>query len=149
MWRTPTKDDLIDSVSEKEIGSYDNAASPSLSARPRHESVIARTVAFVRGYIASSPKRITLSTDKSMLPDSLIAPAMDYAAISIIKRSDTETAQLRQTAADNALKLFQSIAEGKFTPESYDGAAVSGQGAVELAASSRRRVTSASLEGTP
>jgi len=149
MWRTPTKDDLMDSVSESEIESYDNSASSSVGGKPRNESVIARTVAFVRGYIMSSPKRITLSPDKSMLPESLIAPAMDYAAISIIKRVDTETAKLRQNAADDAFKLFQSIAEGKFTPEPYDDAPAPGQGSVELAKSSRRRVTPERLEQTP
>jgi len=144
MWREPIKDDLIESLSQAEIDKYDSASSG------KHAAVIKRTVALVRGYIRSSPKGITLSPDTATIPESLVAPAMDYAAISILKRITGDIAKPRMDAKNDALELFKAIAEGDVTPEPYGADnATGGTSSVELASSSRRRVTSKRLEVTP
>ena len=75
--------------------------------------------------------------------------AMDYAAFQLLKRLPLPIAEARTSAQSSALRIFGDVAAGKLSPESYGAAPEAGSGkvAIELAVSSRRRVTSQSLEG--
>jgi hypothetical protein len=151
MWRAPDIVDLRESLSQKEIDLYNNASASVDNANIVDPTVrmIRSTVSYVRGYIQSSPKGVALDTNGTTLPEGLIPPAMDYCAVQMLKRIPGEIAKSRTDAKDAAVKLFESIARGDYTPESYGSATTGSQCAVQLAASSRRRVTPAKLESTP
>jgi hypothetical protein len=151
MWRAPDINDLRESLSQTEIDKYNNASASVDNANMTDPTVrmIRAAVSYVRGYIQSSPKGIALDTDGTTLPESLIPSAMDYCAVKMLKRIPGEISKPRTDASDAAVELFKSIARGEYTPESYGATASSNQCAVQLAKSSRRRVTSDKLENTP
>jgi hypothetical protein len=111
--------------------------------------MIRATVSYVRGYIQSSPKGVALDPDETTLPPALISSAMAYCAVEMLKRLPGEISKPRTDARTEAIELFKSIARGEFVPESYGATATASRCAVELARSSRRRVTTEKLEHTP
>jgi len=151
MWRAPDIEDLRVSLSQKEIDLYNNA-----SASVGDENLVDPTVrsiraavSYVRGFIQSSPKGVAMDPDGTTLPESLIPPAMDYCAIAMLKRIPGDISKPRIDAKDSAIELFRSIAMGDYTPESFGATSTPSKCAVQLAKSSRRRVTSDKLENTP
>ena len=81
-WRKPTRDDFSAALSDPEIrafGQNDDADDRAIA------QLIANTVATVRGYIRAG-RRCRLSADETLLPDMLVAPAMDLAAWNLLKR---------------------------------------------------------------
>jgi hypothetical protein len=54
-----------------------------------------------------------------MLPEGLISPAMDYAAFDVLKRLPVEVGAARVKAREEALLLFEDVAQDKVTPESF------------------------------
>jgi len=145
-WRKPTSDDLITGLSLAEVEVYRRAAADiGDDPAPR---ILADTAEMVRSYCRSHGN-IRLSPIAGEIPDSLISPAMDYAVVQLLKRFPVKIAEARTSARDAALRIFGDVAAGRLTPESYGAApdAAAGKIAVEVAVSSRRRVTSAKLEG--
>lgn len=145
-WRIPTTEDLTSVLSLTEIETYSRGAA-SLDADPVPR-ILANTADLVRSYCRSHGN-VALSPVAGTIPEGLIGPAMDYAAYNLLKRFPLKITETRTSARDAAIRIFQDVAEGKLTPESYGAAAdtPSGQVAVEVAVSSRRRVTSEKLEG--
>jgi len=116
MWRTITLDDIAATLSQAELDAFRRSAADT-GADPV-EALIARTAETVRGFCRSNPA-LRLSPAPSSLPVALISPACDYAAFDILKRMNLPVKEPRQRARDAAVALFQRVAEGKFTPESY------------------------------
>lgn len=146
MWRKPTVTDLAHTISQREVDAYrddgaDDGSDPA-------EKLVITTAALVRSYCRSNGN-LVMSPSADEIPESLIGPAMDYAAFQVLKRDDMPVNDARTKAYENALTMFGKVAKGELVPESYgtDVAASAGNVAVEVAASSRRRVTSESLEG--
>lgn len=110
--------------------------------------ILIDTAELVRSYCRSN-SNIQLSPTTGEMPDSLISPAMDYAVVQLLKRMPLQISDERKNARDAALRIFGDVAKGILIPESYGKAvdASSGKVSVELAASSRCRVTSEKLEG--
>ena len=114
-WRKPNLDDFTAALSEQEIrvfGQNDNADDAAI------EKLLANTVSSCRGYIRAG-RRTRMSADESLLPDMLIAPAMDLAAFNLLKRFNRVPNEARRAAYDNALTLLKSIASGSVAPEDY------------------------------
>lgn len=145
-WRKPTNDDLTGNLSTREVEVYNRSA--TFGGDDPSAQILSETADLVRGYCRSNGN-IRLSPNAGEIPVSLISPAMDYAVFQLLKRMPVAIAEARRSAKDSALRIFGDVAAGKFSPESYGEApdASSGKVAVQLAAVSRRRVTSATLEG--
>lgn len=144
-WREPTEDDLAATLSREEIESYrqdgDFTTDPVAT-------LLRRTAARVRGDIRSNGN-VRLSPGEYELPESVISAAMDYAAADVLKRLNVPMNEDRRKAREDALALFQRIAEGRYTPESHGAGETessSGPAAVVVCAA-RPRVTSKNLEG--
>lgn len=145
-WRKPSTDDLITSLSRSEIEIFRrSAAEIDDDPVPR---LLADTADLVRSYCRSNGN-IQLSPEPGTIPASLISPAMDYAVVGLLKRLPLKISEARTNARDVALDVLRDVAAGRLTPESYGAPAdaPSGSVAAEIAVSSRRRVTSQTLEG--
>ena len=145
-WRRVDESDLAASISQGEIDAFRQDA--SLDGSDPVARLLSRTVAMVRGYIATNGK-VRRMGPSGTLPESLISPAMDYAAADVLKRMNIPLNEDRRKARERAEELFKEVAAGRFTPES-DGAddAESTDGpAIEVVATVRDRVSAAKLEG--
>lgn len=115
MWRKVTMDDLAATLSEKEIrvfGSNDNADETTVGQQ------VANTVSAVRGYIRSG-RKCRMPDDETLLPDMLVAPAMDLAAYNLLKRFNRVPNEARTKAYEHAQSLFERVAAGSIVPEDY------------------------------
>ena len=145
-WRTVDEADLAATLSQGEIDAFRRDASPDGSDPVAR--LLSRTVAMVRGYIATNGK-VRRMGRSGTLPESLISPAMDYAAADVLKRLAVPLNDDRRKARERAEDLFERVAAGKYTPESDDAddtAATDGP-AIEVVCTVRDRVSAAKLEG--
>ena len=145
-WRTVDENDLAATLSQGEIDAFRQDA--SLDGSDPVARLLARTVAMVRGYIATNGK-VRCMGPSGTLPESLISPAMDYAAADVLKRLAVPLNEDRRKARERAEDLFKDVAAGKDTPESDDAddtASTDGP-AIEVVCTVRDRVSAAKLEG--
>ena len=145
-WRTVDENDLAATLSQGEIDAFRQDA--SLDGSDPVARLLSRTVAMVRGYIATNGK-VRRMGPSGTLPESLISPAMDYAAADVLKRIDVQLNEDRRKARERAEDLFKDVAAGKYTPESDDAddtASTDGP-AIEVVCTVRDRVSAAKLEG--
>ena len=145
-WRTVDENDLAATLSQGEIDAFRQDA--SLDGSDPVARLLSRTVAMVRGYIATNGK-VRRMGRSGTLPESLISPAMDYAAADVLKRLSVPLNDDRRKARERAEDLFKDVAAGKYTPESDDAddtASTDGP-AIEVVCTVRDRVSAAKLEG--
>jgi hypothetical protein len=145
VWRAPTEKDLSSSISASEIEAYRTACADEEQGDPI-ANLLTRGTDHVRGYLRANSKIVM--GPKGTLPESLIAPCMDFCAFDVVKRVPRANTEDRRTARRDAVSLFGRVQTGAFDVESYgaeepQGSAVSS----ELASSSRRRVTSLTMDG--
>lgn len=146
IWRTVDENDLAATISQGEIDGF--RADASLDGSDPVARLLSRTVAMVRGYIATNGK-VRRMGRSGTLPESLISPAMDYAAADVLKRLAVPLNDDRRKARERAEDLFKDVAAGKYTPESDDAddtASTDGP-AIEVVCTVRDRVSAAKLEG--
>ena len=145
-WRTVDENDLAATLSQGEIDAFRQDA--SLDGSDPVARLLTRTVAMVRGYIATNGK-VRRMGPSGTLPESLISPAMDYAAADVLKRINVPLNDDRRKARERAEDLFKDVAAGKYTPESDDAddtASTDGP-AIEVVCTVRDRVSASKLEG--
>lgn len=114
-WRAPTTSDLVATLSQAEVTAFDQSV-PASSSAPSAD-LVARTASFVRGFIRRN-HHVRLGP-AGTLPEGLISPAMDYAAFDVLKRLPVEVGAARVKAREEALLLFEDVAQDKVTPESF------------------------------
>ena len=143
MWRKPTEDDIVATLSRNEVEAYRKDFEIEAVER-----LLSDTVAYVRTYISSNGN-VRMDPDESTLPASCISPAMDYAAFKLLKRRNVKVNADRETAYNDAMTYFRDVAAGKVNPESYGSATTDTTGgpAVEIVTSSRPRTDASRLEG--
>ena len=145
-WRTVDENDLAATLSQGEIDAFRQDA--SLDGSDPVARLLKRTAQMVRGYIATNGK-VRRMGPSGTLPESLISPAMDYAAADVLKRLAVPLNDDRRKARERAEDLFKDVAAGKYTPESDDAddtASTDGP-AIEVVCTVRDRVSAAKLEG--
>ena len=146
MWRVATEDDLKKSISDTEVEAYRVAAIGDGGQDPVADLLL-RTTRLVRGYMRAN-RRIRLPQDETLLPDTLIAPAMDYAAFDVVGRVPVDNTEDRRTRRQQAIAVFQAVAADRFYVEQFEPQDDAASGAAAtLACKSARRVTARSLEG--
>lgn len=145
VWRAPAEADLASSISAGEIEAYRTAAADEEQGDPI-TNLLTRGVDHVRGYLRANTK-IKMGP-KGTLPESLIAPCMDFVAFDVVKRVPRGNTEDRRTARRDAVALFGRVQNGSFDVESYGTPETQGSAASsELASSSPRRVTAQSMDG--
>ncbi|MBQ6925245.1 MAG: hypothetical protein IJQ73_11440 [Kiritimatiellae bacterium] len=145
-WRPVDEGDLAATLSQQEIDAYRRSA--SLDGSDPVARLLARTAALVRGYVATNGK-VARMGPPGTLPESLVSPAMDYAAADVLKRVNVPMNEDRRKAREHAEELFRDVAAGKYTPESdgADGTGPTDGPAIEVVATTRGRVSAGNLEG--
>ena len=145
-WRTVDENDLAATLSQSEIVAFRQDA--SLDGSDPVARLLMRTAQMVRGYIATNGK-VRRMGPSGTLPESLISPAMDYAAADVLKRLAVPLNEDRRKARERAEDLFKDVAAGKYTPESDDAddTAPTDGPAIEVVCTVRDRVSAAKLEG--
>jgi len=143
MWRRLTENDLVATLSRKEIDAYrrDFEIDPV-------PVLLSDTAAWARGFIRSNGN-VRMDPDELSLPASCISPAMDYAVISILKRINLEPVEIRKQARADAIEYFWKIASGQINPESFDvdPTEPTGGACAVVLQNAREKVTSHKLEG--
>ena len=145
MWRKPTEDDILATISQAEVDAY--SKSSSWTSDPI-EMLLNRAAAYVRGYLATNGN-IRLSPNEHEIPEATISPAMDYLAVDILKRINRSVNDARRDARRDAIAYFDKIATGKLMVENFgtsDAKSTGGACAVVIT-NSRDRVNASKLEG--
>ena len=106
-WIRPTRDDLLATLSEMETAAFAGSSEMADAV----EAILSRTAALVRGYVRAGGVRCP--ADAALIPPSLLAPAMDYAAFDLLKRFDVPVNEARSIARKDAITLFVRVGEGK------------------------------------
>lgn len=122
MWVKVNENDLAACLSQGEIDAFRQDG--ALDGSDPVAGLLVRTVSTVRGYISCNG-RVRMEPLGQMIPEGLVIPAMDYAAAKILKRLNVPLSEDRREALRKAEELFDKIATGVITPESWtpDGAA--------------------------
>jgi hypothetical protein len=116
-WMTPSETDLLTSLSETELATYRAAALASGQADPVAPT-LAQVVDLVRGYVgAYRPNTLGAA---GTIPQKLLAPAIDLAAVRLPQRVGVPPKDVRKTAADAAVRLLEQVAAGDFNIEEPD-----------------------------
>ncbi|MCR5751578.1 MAG: hypothetical protein K6G91_06430 [Kiritimatiellae bacterium] len=114
-WREVDEGDLAATISQGEIDAYRHQG-PSDGSDPVARLLLS-TVETVRGYISCNGA-VRMGPART-LPNSLVIPAMDYAAGKLLNRIDSPLSEDRRNALRRAEELFEKIACSAMTPESY------------------------------
>ena len=120
-WRIPDRRDIAATLNQKELDEF-QAHPDFLSDADPVADLIKRTAELVRGYIRDGRRRnrnVSMSPHAYEIPESLISPAMDYAAYDVLKRLPLGINEDRKNARQAALDLFKEVANGNYTPEPY------------------------------
>ena len=115
MWRAPTEDDFFATLDENEADSFARNLDADRAPIRQH---IALAVSHVRGCVRSG-RKCRMPSDEGLLPDMLIAPAMDYAAFNLLKRQGLIVNESRTESYRRACSLFEKTASGAIAPEDY------------------------------
>lgn len=118
-WRKPVLDDLVAIMSAKEVEVYQRSA--SFGGADPAESIISGAAGVLRGHLRRGGGR--MSPAPGEIPEELMLPCMEYAAYILLKRINASVGKDRADAHAAARELFERIAERKYTPEPYEGAA--------------------------
>lgn len=86
------------------------------------------TVALVRGYVLAGG--VTPPADQGLLPPTLLAPAMDYAAYDLLKRLPVAVGEARRRAREDAAAVFSQVASGRMSVEPHGDSAGGGVAAL-------------------
>ena len=116
-WITPAESDVLTVLSETELATYRAAATASGQADPVAPT-LAQVVDMVRGYVgAYKPNTLGLP---GTIPQKLLATALDLVAVRIPQRVGVAPKDVRQMAANRAVRLLEQVAAGTFNIEEPD-----------------------------
>lgn len=115
-WVKPTETDLAANLSQGEIDAFrrDGALDGTDPVAP----LLDRTASLVRTWIASGG-RCSKMGPSGTVPAGLVIPAMDYAMAKVLNRISVPLTEDRRNALKRAEEIFDNIAKGVITPESY------------------------------
>jgi len=114
-WREADETDLAATLSQSEIVAF--RADGPLDGSDPVARLLQSTAETVRGYISCNGA-VRMGPVRT-LPGGLIIPAMDYAAAKVLNRINVPLPEDRRKALEKAEALFEKIATGAITPESY------------------------------
>lgn len=115
MWRKPDIEDFYATLEQSEADLFSRSDGSALDTIQRQ---IDLAVSHARGFIRSG-RKCAMSADESLLPEMLVAPAMDFAVFNLLKRLRRDVNASRTKAYDRACALFEKIGAGAIVPEDY------------------------------
>lgn len=145
MWREPSEDDVIATISVAELNNY--KASANWEKDPV-EILCHRAAAMVRDALRTNGN-VEMSPNEYEIPESCISPAMDYVCFDIVKRNGGAATKERAEARKQAQIFFDKICRGEFTPIGWSASEnrPTGGAGAEVVKASRPRITPEKVEG--
>lgn len=116
MWIEVTENDLASCISQGEVDAFRQDG--ALDGSDPVARLLKLTVSTVRGYISCNGG-CRMEPTGTMIPEGLVIPAMDYASAKVLKRLNIPLSEDRREALRKAEELFDKIATGAITPESW------------------------------
>ncbi len=116
-WIAPAESDVLTVLSETELATYRAAATATGQADPLTPT-LAQVVDLVRGYVGAY--RPNTLGPAGMIPQKLLAPALDLVAVRLPQRVGVSPKDVRQAAATAAIRLLEQVANGVFNIEEPD-----------------------------
>ena len=114
-WREVDENDLAASVSQGEIDAFRRDG--ALDGSDPVARLLESTVSLVRNYCSMNGS--VRMGPPGTIPAGLVIPAMDYAAAKVLNRLALPLTEDRRNALRRAEEIFDNIAKGVVTPESY------------------------------
>ena len=121
MWVEITESDFAAVIGQGEIDAF--RADGSLDGSDPVAHILKLTVSTVRSYISCNGA-VKMEPSGKTIPEGLVIAAMDYAAAKILKRMNVPLNEDRREASRKAEEIFEKIASGimsveSWTPEGY------------------------------
>ncbi len=113
-WITISEDDVLTALCSPELEGYRAAALETGQADPV-QPAISQVTDLVRGYVGGNPSNQLGAA--GTIPQKLLAPALDIIAVRVPQRVGQAPAAVRKTAEENAIRLLEQVASGKFSIE--------------------------------
>ncbi len=113
-WITIDEEDVLTVLCSPELEGYRAAALETGQADPV-QPAISQVADLVRGYVGGNPANQLGAA--GTIPQKLLAPALDIIAVRIPQRVGQTPASVRKTAEENAIRLLEQVAGGKFSIE--------------------------------
>lgn len=113
-WIAPTESDLLTVLSETELATYRAAALAAGQADPVAPT-LAQVVDLVRGYVGAW--RPNTLGQPGTIPQKLLVPALDLVSVRLPQRVGVPPKEVRQSAANRAIRLLEQVAAGVFNIE--------------------------------
>lgn len=114
MWITITESDLLEVISGQEMDMYRDGAR-QLQLEDPIPVTIAQITALVRGYVGAwGQNRLG---ERGTIPERLLKPALDLIALRLPQRVRVIPNDKRKQKALEALRLLETVADGKFDIE--------------------------------
>lgn len=143
-WITITEDDVLTVLSGAELEGYRAAALADGQVDPV-DPTIAQVTDLVRGYVAGNPANTLGATG---IPQKLLPPALDIIAYRIPNRVGQDAGETRKALQDQAIRLLEQVAAGKFGIEEPETASTEDNaGGIQVASSSTRKTGRDNLSG--
>lgn len=145
MWREITEADVQGVLSAPELAAYQEAA--VADGQNPMVDLITGVVHQARGYIADNPANRL--AEGLTLPERCIRSALHMLRPDLLTRIDLEVSDDRRSAAREAIRFFERVADGKVQIEQPTGA-IDDSGAstqVEVVSSNERQATREKLSG--
>lgn len=117
MWISITEADVLTVLSGPELEAYRNAAKAAGQSDPVSPT-IAQVTALVRGYVGAWGRNRL--GESGTIPEKLLAPALDLLALRLPQRVRINPNEVRKLNAQEALRLFERVANGQFDIEEPD-----------------------------
>ena len=114
-WREVDENDLAASVSQGEIDAFRQDG--ALDGSDPVARLLGSTVSLVRSYCSMNGS--VRMGPPGTIPCGLVIPAMDYAMAKVLNRICVPLTEDRRSALRRAEEIFDNIAKGVITPESY------------------------------
>lgn len=120
MWRKPTNEDLVATLSQVEVDGFKTSPEFQSQSDPVGR-ILEDTAELVRGYLRrlANLGGLRIHPEDGYIPSGLMNPAMDIAAFKILKRFNLTITDARQQAYDEAMKTMRDVAAQRNMPESY------------------------------
>lgn len=138
-WITPTENDLKTRLSGPELSAFRAAALDAGQDDPV-DYVMDQAIDLVRGYVAACPRNVLGLA--GTIPQKLLGALLDILVIDVMKRAGgliVDADGERKKAKDEALRLLERVADGKFAIEEPETEDTETHGAVTPSTSSPTR----------
>lgn len=114
-WKTLNENDLVSFLSQREVDAFRRSSQFETDVI---QAILAAGANYARGAIRASG--VKLAAEAGSIPESVVAPTLDYVAFDVLKRLSLPVNETRSKAREQAIAYFERVATGKMAVEGAD-----------------------------